>query len=82
MPQELARTNPAQITPKARMDTLRSLLEAARPSMGLVVPKHVTPDRLIKLALVAASRTPLLLQCDAKSIVQGVMTAAHSPQVS
>lgn len=73
----LAKANPGQITPKARMDSLRSMLEAAKSSMAMVVPKHVTPDRLIKLALVAASRTPLLLQCDAKSIVQGVMTAAQ-----
>ena len=73
----LARTSSAAITPKARMETLRSLLEAAKPSMGQVVPKHVTPERLVKLALVAASRTPLLLQCEPKSIVQGVMTAAQ-----
>lgn len=73
----LVRTTPSAITPKARMDTLRSLLEAAKPSMGQVVPKHVTPERLVKLALVAASRTPLLLQCEPKSIVQGVMTAAQ-----
>jgi recombination protein RecT len=78
MPTEaLAKTTLAQITPKARMDSLRSMLEAARSSMALVVPRHVTPERLIKLALVAASRTPLLLQCDPKSIVQGVMTAAQ-----
>jgi recombination protein RecT len=73
----LARTSSAAITPKARMETLRSLLEAAKPSMSQVVPKHVTPERLVKLALVAASRTPLLLQCEPKSIVQGVMTAAQ-----
>lgn len=73
----LARTSSAAITPKARMETLRSLLEAAKPSMSQVVPKHVTPERLVKLALVAASRTPLLLSCEPKSIVQGVMTAAQ-----
>lgn len=73
----LAKAIPTAITPKARMDSLRQMLEAARTSMSMVVPKHVTPERLIKLALVAASRTPLLLQCDPKSIVQGVMTAAQ-----
>lgn len=64
-------------TPKARMDSLRMLLEKARPSMAAVVPRHVTPERLVKLALVAASKNPVLLQCDQTSILQSVMTAAQ-----
>jgi recombination protein RecT len=62
---------------RQKMETLRDMLEKARASMAMVVPKHVTPERLIKLALVAASRTPKLLQCTAASVVQAVMQAAQ-----
>jgi recombination protein RecT len=62
---------------KARMDSLKTMLERAKLSMSMVVPRHVTPERLIKLALVAASRTPRLLECTPESIVQGVMSAAQ-----
>jgi recombination protein RecT len=69
---------PAQLPAlKQRMETLKDLLEKARPSMQAIIPKHVTPERLIKLALVAASRNPKLLQCTATSIVQAVMQAAQ-----
>lgn len=62
---------------KQRMESLRTMLEKAKPSMALIVPKHVTPERLIKLALVAASRSPRLLECTPESVVQGVMTASQ-----
>jgi recombination protein RecT len=62
---------------KQRMETLRDMLEKARMSMQAVIPKHVTPERLIKLALVAASRNPKLLQCTPVSVVQAVMQAAQ-----
>lgn len=74
----LDKPKPGALTlPKKPIDTLRDLLEKAKASMAMVVPKHVTPERLIKLALVAASRNPTLLQCAPTSIVQGVMTAAQ-----
>lgn len=59
------------------IDTLRGLLERSRESMAMVLPRHLTPERMIKVALVAASRTPALLQCDPKSVVQSVMSAAQ-----
>jgi recombination protein RecT len=69
---------PAQLPAlKQRMENLRTMLEKAKGSMAMVVPRHVTPERLIKLALVAASRTPRLLECTPESIVQGVMSAAQ-----
>ena len=64
-------------TAKGRMENLKSMLERAKPSMAAVIPRHLTPERMIKLALVAASRTPKLLQCTPASVVQAVMTASQ-----
>lgn len=67
----------AIVKPKERMDTLKRLLEEARPSMAAVLPRHLTPERLIKVALVATSKTPGLLECDSGTILQSVMQAAQ-----
>jgi recombination protein RecT len=45
--------------------------------MQMVLPKHLTADRLIKIALVAVSKTPKLMECSQESILQSVMTAAQ-----
>lgn len=63
--------------PKDKLSTLKRLLEEMRPSMAAVLPRHLTPDRMAKIALVAASRTPLLLECDSGTILHSVMNAAQ-----
>ena len=65
------------ITPTQKMATLRELLEKSRASLATVLPRHLTPDKMMKLALVAASRNPVLLQCDQRTVLQSVMTAAQ-----
>lgn len=60
-----------------RMQTLRLTLEAAKASMEAVLPRHLTADRLMKVALVAASKSPDLLACTTQSILQCVMLGAE-----
>lgn len=59
--------------------TLSQLLERAdiQAKLAAVVPKHMNPKRLAKMALLAASRQPELLKCTQGSILQAVMTAAE-----
>ena len=45
--------------------------------MSAVAAKMVTPEKLIKIAIAAAQRTPLLLQCNAASIVRAVIQGAE-----
>lgn len=56
---------------------LKGLLESQRDSIAQALPKHVTPERLIKTLLVAANRTPDLLQCTQASILETVNRAAE-----
>ena len=60
-----------------RRNELREYLEKAKPQMLDVLPKYLTPERLVKIALVAISKTPRLLECDQRSILQCVMLGAE-----
>lgn len=70
-------SNNALAPSKERITSLMNLLERKRGTIASVLPKHITPERIIKVALSAASRTPLLLQCTESSFVLAVMQAAE-----
>lgn len=59
--------------------TLKDLL--SRPdvqnSIMEIIPKHLTPERLIKTVLMAASRQPKLLDCTGASLLKCAMTSAE-----
>lgn len=59
--------------------TLRSLLEApeTRAAMERVLPKYLTVDRMIGLAMLAVVQQPKLLQCRPQSVLQAIMQAAQ-----
>lgn len=56
---------------------LRAMLERSQNSLAAVLPAHMTVDRLIKLAVLAAVKEPKLLQCTKESIIASLMTAAQ-----
>lgn len=60
-----------------KLNTLRGLFDKSKSSIAAVMPKHLTPDRLLKITLAAASRTPALLDCTPESILLSVMQAAQ-----
>lgn len=62
---------------KEAQQTLKGMLGQCEKAMLAVLPKHVTPQRMIKVALSATNRMPALLDCDARSIVQAVMLGAE-----
>lgn len=41
------------------------------------LPKHITPERMIRVATTALQRTPKLLTCEARSIVAAVVQASE-----
>ena len=63
-------------TPKAAL-SIRELLESRKDSFKEILPKHVTPDRLVKIALNAIAKTPQLQQCTAASLFQSIVFAAE-----
>lgn len=62
---------------KEKLKTFGDLLNARKDSFAQVLPKHIKVDRLIRAALLAMSRSPLLLQCTQNSLIQSMMVAAQ-----
>jgi recombination protein RecT len=51
----------------------KNLLERLQPSFAQVLPEHLTPERMVRLALLAMNRQTELLDCTAESIAEAVM---------
>lgn len=58
---------------------LKALLSSDKVKSALkeVLPKHVTADRLVKVVLSCAARTPKILECDQTSVLRAVMQSAE-----
>ena len=65
---------PAQVRP---IDTVRAALERMKPQLAMALPDHLTPDRLLRVALTAVQNTPKLLECDRTSLYAAIMTCAQ-----
>jgi len=61
--------------PQARLQTIKALFDKSKGSIAAVLPKHLTPERLIKIATSAASRSPELLDCTPESLLLAVVQA-------
>lgn len=59
------------------IDTVRLALERLKPQMALALPKHLTPDRLVRVAMTAIQNTPKLLECDRTSLYAAIFTCAQ-----
>lgn len=65
------------VVPKTKAATLKDLLSKNELAIAAVLPKHITAEKMLKLALLAATKTPLLLECDPKTVLVSVMNAAR-----
>lgn len=67
----------SDLTPQEKMGALKVALEKSLPNIKQIAAKHLTPERLVKVVLGAASRTPLILDCTPLSVVKAVLQAAE-----
>jgi len=61
----------------ANKQVLSQVLQNLQPRLASIIPDETTLRRLIMLAQVAVSKTPMLLQCTQESLIFAVMTAAE-----
>lgn len=59
------------------VSTLRGMLVAKKAQIAELVPKHLTPERLMRVALNSVAKTPKLQLCTTSSVLQCVITAAE-----
>ena len=68
--------NSNAIATKQSVQTVRDLLERSRAAFEAVLPKHMDPNRLLRIALSAVTRTPKLMACDSRTLLLSIMNAA------
>lgn len=60
-----------------RIDTLEGWFKAAKPRIMAVLPKHMDADKVIRIAMVACTSSPQLMDCTPVSIIRSVMLASQ-----
>lgn len=58
-------------------DTLRGLLERSKAQIASALPRHLSAERMIRVAMTAFQRTPALQECSPLSIVAAVIQASE-----
>lgn len=62
--------------PAARFEKISQVLYAKKDAIGALLPKHLTAERLLRVALSACSRNADLLDCTPQSLVLSLAIAA------
>ena len=63
--------------PESPVAKFSAFMDRLKPQMAMALPRHMSADRMTRLALTAFSTTPALQQCTPQSIAASVMTAAQ-----
>lgn len=67
---------PAAQKPLTPSQQVKHYLQEMMPSIQAVLPKHVTADRMSRIALNVIRTNPKLLECDINSLMGGVLESA------
>lgn len=54
-----------------------NFMDKVKPQLALALPKHLTADRMARLAMTAFSTSPKLQECDPMTIAASIMTAGQ-----
>lgn len=57
--------------------SFKEYLELRKQALQGVLPRHLTPERVVKVALVAYNKTPKLRECTMESLFLAIMQAAE-----
>lgn len=58
------------------IDSVRVTLDKLKPQLEAALPRHLTVDRLVRVAMTAVQNTPKLLECDRQSLWSAIMSCA------
>lgn len=53
------------------------MLEKSRAQIELALPRHMSPDRMIRIAMTSIQKTPKLLECDPRTVIGAVIQSAQ-----
>lgn len=67
-----------QLVPvQQKIANVRTLLERSKPQIAMALPRHLTPDRMLRVAMTCVQRNPQLLDCTPTSLVGAIVQAAQ-----
>ena len=60
-------------------NTFKAMLgsESVQAAIVDIAPKHLTPEKIVKMALLAANKNSAIYECSKKSVLQSIMHAAQ-----
>jgi recombination protein RecT len=61
----------------SNLDTLRKMFDRLSKQLEAALPRHITADRMIRIATTTVQRVPKLLQCDPVTVIGAVMQSAQ-----
>ena len=70
-------TKTTEVMATTKAGKLRELLIGSKNEIMAALPKHVSPDRMLRIALTEARKTPELLDCDPLSFLGSVIQASQ-----
>ena len=77
-PQTLTPATRPKLTPEqVQLNTIKDLIERSKGAIASRLPKHLTADRIMKVALTAINKTPKLLECSRESLLMSIMQASE-----
>lgn len=66
-----------KLTETSKPTTLEDWLKKMKPELAKALPKHVNPDRILRIALTALRVTPTLRSCEQMSFLAAIMQSAQ-----
>lgn len=65
------------VSQRDKVQNVRALLDRAKEQIRMALPRHMSVDRLIRVAVTSVQRTPKLLDCDQTSLMGAIIQAAQ-----
>ncbi|MGW5259628.1 recombinase RecT [Microbispora sp. NPDC004025] len=66
-----------ELAVKQKVATARQLFKQMAPQFQMALPKHVTVDRFMRMALTCVQKTPALLDCSQESLLAALLESAR-----
>jgi len=67
----------AIVSQKEALKSFRGLLQRMKPQVAMALPKGMSEDRMIRMAMSVVQQNPKLLDCSQQSVLGCIMTAAQ-----
>jgi recombination protein RecT len=67
---------PLQQQSSVKPDSIQTLLQKHKAEIAMVLPEHVTPERLLRIAVSEVRKNPKLANCSSASLLSSIFTCA------